>query len=309
MNFIQSDLTLFLDSDYLVKYFIKDVGLPSNQAPEALGLRPSQYMEWFSGLNPNKVIENKHLVSLGQYLSIDEISILNRTYDKDLIRSRLFASFDALPEKYSVNQFSYVRSSAHIIKFLTLTRGQHFSDMILRKLNVSPFLYSNLDNKISINYFVDLLEILAENGLSETELDNLAAVLFLSLEGTEIGNKFKRARNYFECYEVIATNVTLFDTNFDYTFELERNQVLIKSSFFFDKHYHILRNPKKMDRLIRYRQLLIGWYPFLSKLPPVLPEHTSKIFTDRIENSYFIKFVDKPMQLLGTPKDSGLHFL
>ena len=105
--------------------------------------------------------------------------------------------------------------------------------MILRKLNISPLFYSNLDNKISINYFVDLLEILFENGMNQNELDNLAGVLFLGLEGTVLGNKFKKAQSYFECYEVLAQNIQLFDSNFDYQFELDKTQVLIKSNFFF----------------------------------------------------------------------------
>ena len=301
--------SLIASSSETLRAFIKDVGLPSNIAPEALGMKPTEYMRWLSNQNANAIRE-EHIVSLGQFLNIDESLILEGSYDRDFVRSRIFEGPEALPDQYAQNQFSYLRSSAHIIKYLTLTRGQHYSDMILRKLNISPLFYSNLDNKISINYFVDLLEILFENGMNQNELDNLAGVLFLGLEGTVLGNKFKKAQSYFECYEVLAQNIQLFDSNFDYQFELDKTQVLIKSNFFFDKHFHQSWTPEKMMRLIRYRQILSGWYPFLAKLPPIFPQHTLKVFPNRIESCYLIKFDEKiPTRLLTLSSNSKLQFV
>jgi hypothetical protein len=293
----------------LTLQFIKDVGLPSNIAPHALSLKASDYMSWFSGHRPD-IVSRPQIISLSQYLNINEDSILTGRYDKNLIRRKIFEGPEVLPEKYSENQFSYVRSSAHIIKYLTLTRGQHFSDGILRSLNISPLIYANNDNKISINYFVDLLDALAAANLNQTELDSLAGMLFLGLEGTALGEKFQKARNYYECYIVLAENIKLFDSNFEYVFELDTHQVLIHSTFSFDKHFHEKWDLERMMRLVRYRQILSGWYPYLSKLPPLVAQHSLKTFNDRIEASYLIEFSDKPVtKLVNFESDSTLHFL
>jgi hypothetical protein len=266
-------------------------------------------MNWFTGRAPENV-GKQNIISLSQFLNIDENSILTGTYDKMLIRRRLFEGPDVLPTKYSENQFSHVRSSAHIIKYLTLTRGQHFSDNVLRKLNISPLIYSNADNKISINYFIDLLDVLADADLNQIELDSLAGMLFLGLEGTPLGERFRKARNYYECYEVLAENIKLFDSNFEYTFELDANHVHIRSTFSFDKHFHEKWNLEKMMRLVRYRQILAGWYPYLSMLPPLVPKHSLRTYNDRIEASYYMEFTDEPvMKLVKFVSSPTLRFL
>jgi hypothetical protein len=155
-----------------------------------------------------------------------------------------------------------------------------------------------------------LLDALAKTDLSQTEIDSLAGMLFLGIEGTALGDKFKQAQTYYQCYEVLAQNISLFDSNFEYKFELEKDQVLIRSTFLFDKHFQEKWSLDKIFRLERYRHLLSGWYPFLSKLPPVVPQHTLESFTNRIEASYLIKFdeihLTKPVNFQAAP---SLHFL
>ncbi|MFZ3228956.1 MAG: hypothetical protein WA160_02035 [Pseudobdellovibrio sp.] len=275
-----------------VRHFIKDVGLPLNQAPSALGVTASEFMTWWSG-RKSKLVNTKQLIQLSQFLNLDENEIMSGTYDKEFVRSILFSGGTALPQKYSQNQFSFLRSSAHIVKFLTLTRGQHFSDMIMRKMNISPIIYGNLNNKISLNYFTDLLEVLAQNGLTQSELDNLACVLFLSIEGTLLGEQFKKAKNHYECYQVLANNVHLFDSNFSYTFEFDRNQMRASAYLDFEKHSHTQWSHERLQRLLRYRQLLIGWYSYLSNLPPLFPECTVKVTKQGIDALYVVKFKDQ----------------
>lgn len=295
MSIIQPKKPILKTKSDKVRHFIRDVGLPLNQAPLALGVKASDFMNWWAGDN-SKLIRVSQLVQLGQFLHLDENQILAGTYDKEFVRSVLFSGASALPEKYSQNQFSYLRSSAHIVKFLTMTRGQHFSDMIMRKMNISPVIYANVDNKISLNYFTDLLEVLAQNGFSQDELDHLACVLFLSLEGTPLGNQFKKAKSHYECYEVLASNVHLFDSNFQYTFELDRKQLQIHASLSFDKHAHVQWSFQRMERLLRYRQILIGWYPFLAKLPPQFPVCKITQTANGIDALYTIHFQDKHIE-------------
>ena len=280
---------MLISPEESVKKFILDVGLPLNQVPTALGVTSKDFMNWWSGLNP-ALIQTRELQSLGQYLNIDEAEIVQKSYDKTLIRARIFHGMETLPERYAQNQFSYLRSSAHILKYLRLTRGQSFSDSVLRKLNVSPVLYDNLNNRISLNYFMDLLEALSESGFDQHELDNVACVLFLSLEFTPLGEKFKNARTHFECYEVLANNVQLFDSNYLYTFDIDRTRICIRSFLHFDNHPHIDWSQARIDRLLRYRRVLIGCYPFLSKLTPIFPEVKVERSKYGIGETYTIKF-------------------
>lgn len=283
-----------------LRKFILDVGMPLNLAPEALGMAPQDFMNWWAGFN-NKLIQNRELALLGQYLNIDESEITDLRYDRNFIRTKFFAGRNSLPEKYSQNQFSYMRSSAHIIKYLRLTRGQHFSDTILRKLSVYPLIYDDLNNKISLNFFMDLLDVLTEMGMSQPELDNLACMLFLSLENTPLGEKFRQARNHYECYEVVANNVHLFDNNFVYDFELDRKQLRIQAFLHFDSHTHINWSDASLDRLMRYRQILVGCYAYLSKLRPLFPECILERSKYGVNTTYIVNFNDSTNQLFSAP--------
>ncbi|MEK6628994.1 MAG: hypothetical protein AABY53_10240 [Bdellovibrionota bacterium] len=272
-----------------VRSFIKDIGLPLNRAPEALGVKSSDFLSWWSGHQP-QLIESKQLISLGRFLNIDEDQIVTGTYDKTHVRAVLFGGPLVLPDKYSKNQFSYLRSSAHVIKFLTLTRGQHFSDMIMRKLNVSPLIYSDQNNKISLNYFMDLLELLSQNGLTQDELDSLACVLFLSLGETTLGKKFKNAKTYYECYEILAQNIHLFDSNFDYSFELDQVRCKISANLHFDNHSHIDWAKARVNKLFRYRIFFVAWLPYLAKLSPVFPQNKITAHSGIITMEHMVDF-------------------
>jgi hypothetical protein len=162
----------------------------------------------------------------------------------------------------------------------------------------TSIIYQDFNNKISINYFIDLLEVLAENGLDQSELDSLACVLFLSLEGTPLGEKLKWADDYHDCYQVLIENIDLFDSNFIYTFELTRRHVQIRAFLNFEKHEHINWTKVKIDRLLRYRQILAGWIPYLSKLPPILPECKIDFYKHGIDATYNIRFTNIQASLL-----------
>jgi hypothetical protein len=278
--------------DKKLRHFIKDVGLPLNRAPEALGLSALTFLDWWSG-NRSRVIRKSQLVQLGQYLHIDENSILEGTYDKNFVRSVLFAGDTAMPEKYLQNQFSYLRSSAHIFKFLTIKYGQYFSDMIMRKLNVSPLIYEDLNNKISLNYFIDLLDVLAENGLKQRDLDQLACVMFLSLDQTpQMRAEFTRARDYYECYEVVAKNFKNLDNNFNMEVDLDRTRFQVTTFLDYDNHSHIDFRRKNIDKILRYRLILAGWFPYLSNLAPSLPEYKVTYTANGVHCDYVFNFAE-----------------
>ena len=115
-------------------------------------------------------------------------------------------------------------------------------------------------------------------------------MLFLSLESTPLGEKFKNARNHYECYEVLANNVQLFDSNYVYNFDIDRTRLRIQSFLHFESHDQIKWSEARLERLLRYRRILIGCYPFLSKLPPIFPECKVEQCKYAVSETYTIRF-------------------
>ncbi len=272
-----------------VKKFISSTGTPLSLASKILHFESSQFLEWW--VNDGKIpISFAHLNKLSVYFNISPNDIISEQYDINSIRKIFINSDITLPEKYMVDQKSYVRTSAHIIKYLVKTRGQFFCDTILCKLGVNPYIYENLSNKINLLYFIDLLDIISLNGVSENELDQLACSLFLALHDTDLGQALKSATTYYECYSVLIKNIHLFDSNFKYGFILDTESVTIVSKLIFLEHQSVRLDKIDLTRLLRYRQILSGCIPYLSSLAPILPTvHTIKS-TDAITSEYYIKF-------------------
>lgn len=283
-----------------IRQLILDTGLPLNKAPKALGMTSAHFMSWWS--SKDQAVESRlNLTQLSQYLGISEDQIVSRTYDHDLVRTRIFDNPLKLPEKYSMNQFSFIRTSAHIFKYLKLTRGQHFADQIALKLNVSPLLYQNLSNRISLNYFLDLLDILEQKGFSKHELDTLSGVLFLGLTESDLYAEFKKSKNYYDCYNTLAKNLKLFDQNFEYRSDLDENQYRMTTFLPFENHNHFQWEDSKMKKLQRYRQLLLGWFPYLCGLAPLIPKARYEYKSDGIETHYVINFPKEGLMPLSMP--------
>ncbi|MBL7542927.1 MAG: hypothetical protein JNL11_03880 [Bdellovibrionaceae bacterium] len=280
-----------------VRNLILDTGLPLNRAPEALGMSSSDFLQWWSSygeLCASKI----QLKTVAQFLGVTEEQIMLGKYDAESLRTRIFVDPLALPEKYSHNQFSYIRTSAHIFKYLAISRGQHFADSIAYKLNVSPLFYQNLNNRISLNYFIDLLAILESQGFTQNEVDSLSGLLFLSWSESPLFMKFKQATNYYDCYLTLANNFKLFDDNFIYKSELDKNHYSMITFLPYEIHNHFEWQECKMNKLFRYRQLLLGWFPYLSGLPPVIPTVSHQVKPDGIHSVCTVTFPRSPLTLL-----------
>lgn len=296
MKITPRDFNLVAKSES-VRQLILDTGLPLNRAPDALGMTSSDFMQWWSSKGKLKSQDLK-FKEFAQFFGITEDQILSRNYDPGLLRSRIFQNPLSLPEKYSVNQFSFVRTSAHIFKYLILTRGQHFADTIAFKLNISPLLYQNLNNRISLNYFLDLLEMLEKHGFTQKELDTLSGVLFLGLAESDLFNEFKKSTSYYECYETLANNLKMFDQNFIYESELDRSKYVMKTLLPYENHNHFRWSEAQINKLHRYRQLLVGWFPYLCGLPPVIPKVSHKLVPEGIQTECAVTFPKSQFTLL-----------
>lgn len=248
---------------------ILNAGLSQEQAQNFLCLNETDYSRWWKECDIN--LKASNLDSLTKALGISSDEAVFETYDLTKLRKDLFRTAGPLPDRYSVNSYSRVRSSSHIIKYLTLTKGQMFADQILKSMQVSPLLFDDQDNRISLNFFLDLLETLSDWGFSPGELDNLACVLFLGLQNTNLGNRFKSAQTHAQCYAILGESLSSFDENFLYSYDVDSSQFHMTSILPFDKHESTALSPRRLALLQRYRLILLGWFPYLSGLEPILP--------------------------------------
>ncbi len=258
-----------------VRSLVKSTGLPLKLFSDAAGWSATDSLDWWSNRGPN--LEYKHVQSLAQFLGVSPESLLHGSLDYQLIRKRIFFGPSCLPELYSENASSYVRTSAHIIEYLSMLKGRHFTDQVLQSLNIHPLFFDNLDNKINLNFYIDLFNRLSELGLNDQEISSLACYIFLSLRETEVGEKFKSAENHPEFYSLLADNAAAFESNFEYDFQIDSKKIRIiarptEASLFLSK-----KSPEEYKRLFLYRSKVFSWFPTLSALSPLALKTTKCI--------------------------------
>lgn len=278
-------------NEQLVHEFIKDIGMPLNKAASAIGVKPQDFLDWWVGKKTtNKLIHQKGIERLSSFLNISEDSVFQKNYSKELLRKRLFENPLELPEKYSTKSYSFLRSSAHIIKYITLSRGQHFTDQLLQKLDLSPLIYDDTQNKINIKYFIDLLETLKATGFPQSELDFIASLLFLSVNGTRFHSDFLKASNYQDCFIAFAQNISNLESNFEYQLDIDSKNFKIVTTLHFENH-HDLDNSISFDTLLRYRTICLSWFPRLSNFLPIFPAKTDiKKTSNFIQETHILNF-------------------
>jgi hypothetical protein len=278
---------------------ITELGLPLKKLPEILSMGVSDCLAWWSEDLRVKINES-HFNRLTGMLAINEDQLFLGTYDRELARKRIFGDYTSLPARYEENKNSFVRTSAHIMRYITLTRGQIFADQVVNSLNVSPLIYQDLNTQINLTYFADLLETLAKMGFSQDELDTLASVNFLTLQESQLGKQFQQAENYFDIYKTLANSFHYFDSNFEYKSEFVGKKYILKTVLPLDEHEYLKHDMQTMARLVRYRHILLAWFPHLGSMAPLFPKADVSYGKGTLEMRYEIDLgaeVKPPMTL------------
>lgn len=258
--------TLEGQTELHLRQMVRATGIPIKTLAEAMGLKTSEALNWWS--NQGQRLSFKNIQILADYIGVSVDNLIARNYSFDLVRKRIFNGPASLPDVYSEQASSFVRSSAHIVEYLAMTYGRHFIDRLLMDLNVHPMVFEDLDNRINLNFFIDLLNHLSKVGVPEEEIDSLACYVFLGHEKTT-GSPFESATSYMESYAVLEKYITKLESNFAYKFELSPNRIRITAEP--TEAWLFLENKpvKEYERLIKYRKKVIGWFPILSNLPPI----------------------------------------
>jgi hypothetical protein len=241
-------------ASWQVRQFVKDSGISLKEFKSLTGLSSSQVMRWFSG--EDHLLKQKHVSNLeaGLCTTLEGLrskKILNKCFYENFRGERI-----AVSEQYVEEARSYVRSSSHVVKYLELLFGKERIRCILKEMSVHRAYFDELDNKINILFFVDLLEKCRRLGLSKKELRMVAGAMFLSIEGTESEKLFKKCNSHTEAYLNIKEIVNKFDTNFYYDFNVGEKEVVM----FSEPHESVVSLLEKrcLDYLFYYRLQIFG---------------------------------------------------
>ncbi|HWU42599.1 MAG TPA: hypothetical protein VN132_04140 [Bdellovibrio sp.] len=265
-----------------LRELIRELGLPLRRLPEIIHSNREQCLSWWSQHNEISINES-HFSRLAGLVGIDENKLYSGKYDHHLARRRILGDYNSLPHRYQEGQNSFLRTSSHIFRYIVLTRGQWFADQVLSSLDVSPLIYQNTDQMINLTYFADLLEALSKKGFTQRELDTLASVMFLSLQETLLGQRFEEAENFSDVYSILAKNFSYFDSNFEYKSQFVGKKYVLTTTLPLDHHQSLKKTPANIQRLMRYRHILLAWFPHLAGLTPLFPT------AEPIQHSDFVR--------------------
>jgi len=270
-----------------LRELVREIGLPLSRLQEIIALKSEDCLAWWSNHDHKVQVASSAFSGLAKIVGLNEDQLFKGNYDRELARKRLLGDFRSLPARYQENQNSFLRTSAHIIRYVVLTRGQAFADQILYNMNVSPLIYQDLNAQINLTYFADLLDVLVKKGFSQEELDTLASVIFLSLQETKLGQCFQAAESPFDVYTTLAKNFDYFDSNFEYKSHFAGKSYILKTVLPLDQHASLKGSPQKIMQLMRYRRILAAWFPFLAGMAPLFPKaKLLKFSSDIVEVQY-----------------------
>jgi transcriptional regulator with XRE-family HTH domain len=253
--------------DDQLRQLIRQTGMPLARFAEASGRKNESILDWWNGAGES--LDYSNMNSLSQYLGVSIEDLMYGRCSTQLVRQRIFSGPQSLPEAFAKNASSFTRTSAHIVDYLSMMYGRHFVDRILLNLNIHPLIFDDLDNRINLSFFITFLNELSRQGMTDGEITSLACYLFLRIQNTPIGNKFAAAKTYEESYLVLMNDVTHFESNFEYKFEIDPQRIRIIAKPTEAQLFLTSLQPQAYGRLFAYRRKAFGWFPLLSRLAPL----------------------------------------
>lgn len=251
-----------------IRNFVAKSGIDFRILADALGESVKFVMHWWN--QPDSFwLSDRQLNNLAAFLDMTLDQMITSELPIEELRKRFIAGPLAIEERYFKNAFSHARTTAHIVRYLAIRYGRNKVDALLRQMGVHPCLHASLDNKISIDFFIELLDHAKLLGLSKEEVHQLGCYMFLGVSGTKIGAQFASANNYADCFNILDQNFHNFDQNFIYKLTLS------------DKDFEMVIRPGEMlakkikdgdvdcSTLALYRRHMVCWFPYLSNLPPI----------------------------------------
>ncbi|MBC7371882.1 MAG: hypothetical protein H7326_09965, partial [Bdellovibrionaceae bacterium] len=118
------------DESTRLREVIREIGMPLRKLPDIISMNFEDSLSWWS--NEATPLQNSvsPFTQITSMIGIDENQLFMGTYDRDLARKRMLGDYASLPQRYLESQYSFLITSDHIIRYMTLTRGQYFTDQV-----------------------------------------------------------------------------------------------------------------------------------------------------------------------------------
>lgn len=273
-----------------VRQFVQESGISLKEFKSLTGLSSSQVMAWCAG--EDRIFKEKHLRSLERGLGTTLENLNNKKFLNKCFFENVRGEQITVSERYVESARSFVRSSSHIVKYLELLFGRERIKFILKEMDVHRAYLDELDNRINILFFVDLLEECRQLGLAKGDLRKLASAMFLSIEGTASEKLFRPCAFHCEAYKNIGEIVNLFDTNFYYDFKVTDQSVEISA----EPHESIVPLLEKIpvDYLFSYRKQIFGTVPMFCGLDGIHLDLADGLKESSLKQVYKGQFTELP---------------
>lgn len=251
-----------------LRNFVKNYGVPLSKLSIKLGIGPEECLRWWA--DEKKMLPRKKILQLTRILGVSEDDFILDRLHSSMVDVGILGFKDKINPKYAENPLSYVRSSKHIIEYITLRYGTLVAKSILFRLGVHPAYFDDTKNRINIRFYEDLLKEYLALGNTGEDLRNLSKCMFLTVEDDpQSGRMFPRCRTFANAFHAVKESMTIFEKNFDYEFQIwpERVRVIAKPS---GELAESMKNSRYGSReLYQYRSRLVGNMVVLCGLPAV----------------------------------------
>lgn len=247
-------------------------GLPLRAIAHAGNISSIDFFEWWtqrthlpSETNHDEIFKLLELATLRTHGP----EIPKDNHSNSSLTTAAHASPTNLPAKYNNTPLSYVSTSRHILEVIELQFGHTTYLNVLFSLGVTKEYFLNIENKINLKFFEDLLHEYSKLCSGKPNYNLLSRSLFLTVEGSALSQKFCSAKSYREAYEQIEASIPHFDQNFEYKFQIGHlgAEIVAKPS------EQLAESVKNMhygsDELYKYRAMLFGNMVTLCDLPPL----------------------------------------
>jgi hypothetical protein len=211
--------------DQAIRSEIVKSSIPLREAAHRASMPSSQFLRWWSSEDTllSQEQAESFLSSYGESIP----SFVHKEFALSLATDHLYSP-SILPEVYGKNPLSFVSSSRHILSMIELKYGKLVVHNLLSHLQVPFHYFENLQNRIGIKFFEDLLAEYIRFGNSKKEFTALSRALFITIEDNILQSAFPRAKSYEEAFNTVQNSTKYFDENFDYHFSVSSQSAEIR---------------------------------------------------------------------------------
>jgi hypothetical protein len=122
-----------------------------------------------------------------------------------------------MPEHYHLGAFSQVRTSLPPLRYAREVGGKAFEHRVLRELQVSPKIFEDPSNPVSLRLLKDVLGAMRRHGFSDFDLFAMGQYASLLPENQEIRKEFTGFKSFRDVYEYTCEEVARhYEKNFHY---------------------------------------------------------------------------------------------